>query len=100
MDNADRARLNRLRALVLALVVSIIFAAIVAPTAVIVFVGSKTAEVQLEVSCEVLKAEVHQLQAITRNGVLLEEITRNLGLPIVPPPTIPIPEVPPEFDTS
>lgn len=96
----DRARLNRLRAWILALVLVIVFTSVAAPTLVLVFVGQQANHIQLEVTCSILQAEVDQLQAVTRNGNLIEEIARNLGLPIQPPPEIVIPEVPAECDMS
>jgi len=78
----------------------IVFGAIAGPTLVIFYTQQVSADQQLAVACEVLKAEVHQLAAIQRNGILLEEIARQLGLPIVPPPSIVIPEVPAECHES
>jgi hypothetical protein len=92
----ERQRLNRLRTYILILTVFIVFGAIAGPILVVTYVTQVSNENQLSVTCQILKAEADQLNAIRRNGVLLEEVAHKLGLPIVPPPEIVVPEVPPE----
>jgi hypothetical protein len=96
----ERQRLNRLRTYILVLTICIVFGAIAGPILVVTYVSSVANQNQLNVTCQILEAEVDQLTAIRRNGILLEEIAHKLGLPIVPPPEIVIPEVPPECDGS
>jgi hypothetical protein len=91
----DRS-LQRLRSYILALTIVIVFGAIAGPVLVVSYVNSISSENQLRVSCQILEAEVNQLNATARIGVIVEDIARKLGLPITPPPETVIPEIPPE----
>jgi hypothetical protein len=54
----------------------------------------------LEITCSIAESSHLELQAITRNGIVIVRIARSLGLPIMFPPSIDVPEVPEECDES
>lgn len=91
-----RDRVRRLRRAVLVLLVVVVFGAFVAPLAVIWSFQSASNDAQLAVTCTTLKSSIAELQAIRRNGIILEDIARSFGLPVAFPPPLPIPEVPAE----
>jgi hypothetical protein len=53
-----------------------------------------------EIACQILRSSILELQATERNGIISTRIAIELGLPVVFPPHIEIPEVPPECDGS
>jgi len=97
---SGNGRLSRLRLWVLILTVVVVFGAFFAPVTIIYTFNKESAESQLAVSCTVLRTERHQLEAIAANRIYLEQIIRDLGLPVAPLPPIVIPEVPPECDDT
>jgi hypothetical protein len=84
------------RRTILVLVFIIIFGAIAAPVAVIVFVGERQQAVQTEVTCTTLEANLIVARSVTANRILLVRIAHNLGLHVELPPRVDLPEVPPE----
>lgn len=79
---------------------AILFVVVSAVLLVPVYIQSQVDRVQLEVTCATVKANILELSAVNRNGVILTRIARELGLPVSFPPPIEVPEVPPECEPS
>jgi hypothetical protein len=93
---SSNGRVQRLRMVVLVLVIMLVFAGIAAPVTVIFYTQEQTSDAVLRITCTTAEANVSQLKAVQQNGEVLDDIARSLGLPIPVRPPIVVPELPAE----
>lgn len=93
-----RSRVHRLQNWLVILAVVVVFLGVAAPASLIVFFNIQSDQTQLQVTCTILETQNNALLAIRQNGVIIRQISKDLGLPHKPPEPFVIPEIPPECE--
>lgn len=91
-------RVQKLRRWVLVLTIVVVAGAVSAPIVANYLIDKSENETQLTIICVSAEANIEQLRAIRRNGIVIDDIARSLGLPILFRPPVKIPELPEECE--